>query len=136
MEPWIEFVRIQLFLDDNNKEEYSAPYANAPHNSIIVFNTRIIKDKNRKDVDFDGKLNYEDLNLLVHNMWNRGEYLNRHYSPTRARDTIDILRGMDINKDWIIDGRDLRKLSCYIDDRKKYSACEFIFGRIKAQVKK
>ena len=132
IEPWIEIVRVQLFLDNGQVEEYVAPHFSAPPNSIRVFNTRILRRLDSKDVDFDGKLNYWDLSLLINEMYNGGEYLNRLQSPTRARDTIDILRGMDLDRNWIIDGDDLRKLSCYIDNRKKKPACEFIFGRLKA----
>lgn len=131
--PKIEFVRIQLFYDNGADKFYYEPNLSPEPNSIRVFNTRLVNQRSNGDVDYNGRVDNNDLRLLIDNY---GAYLNRAFATWEPRDSIDRIRGMDLDKNWIIDGRDLRKLSCYIDNRKKYSACEFIFGRIKAQVKK
>lgn len=131
--PKIEFVRIQLFYDTGADKYYYEPNLSPDPNSIRVFNTRLVNQRSNGDVDYNGRVDHNDLRLLIDNY---GAYLNRAFATWEPRDTIDRIRGMDLDKNWIIDGRDLRKLSCYIDNRKKYSACEFIFGRLKAVVKK
>ncbi len=131
--PKVEFVRVQLFYDNGADKFYYEPNLSPEPNSIRVFNTRLVNQRSNGDVDYNGRVDNNDLRLLIDNY---GAYLNRAFATWEPRDSIDRIRGMDLDKNWIIDGRDLRKLSCYIDNRKKYSACEFIFGRIKAQVKK
>ena len=131
--PKVEFVRIQLFYDTGTDKHYYEPNLSPEPNSVRVFNTRLVNQRSNGDVDYNGRVDNNDLRLLIDNY---GAYLNRAFATWEPRDSIDRIRGMDLDKNWIIDGRDLRKLSCYIDNRKKYSACEFIFGRLKAQVKK
>ncbi len=131
--PKVEFVRIQLFYEPGPDKYYYEPNLSPEPNSIRVFNTRLVHQRSNGDVDYSGRVDNADLRHVIDNY---GEYLNRAFASWEPRDSIDRLRGMDLDNNWVIDGRDLRKLSCYIDNRKKYQACEFIFGRLKVQAKK
>ena len=147
----IEFVRVLFSYKDGVTSRYGEPYVYGNStNNVMVFNTRLSRGSSN-DITLDGRVDNDDLHRVI---LNYGNYLedsfflsnnlrwdNNHIHEDvwwlqNTVNHIDSLRLCDVDtglrRRWIIDGDDLRKMSCVIDKRKNRQVCELLFGRLKA----